>query len=455
MRCAIYTRKSVDERYESQLTSVERQRELCEAYVASQAGEGWSLLPDRYDDEGWSGANLERPAIRRLLSAAEAGELETLVVYKIDRLSRSLRDFLNMVEKLTSWGVRFVAITQQLDTTTSTGRLMINVLLSFAEFERDLTSDRLKDWFAGARLRGLWNGQAPYGYRTDKMRLSVIPEEAKTVRWIFRRYSLENSAFKIAGEMNRRGLLTHKGKLFVGSDLCRILRNRVYLGELPERGKFVPGTHEKIIEEVHWQRVQAILDRRVWGRGSRSFDRPAFALDGLLFDQHGDKMYTKACVKDGKVFRYYAPGRIADGNRYRPGAHFRADDLEAAVLETLTQIGCAPLPSLEPDWISTAFRQMITRLNLRGGLMDLMLTSGVTVTAPHAGRITSRPKPRTGQTARRDARLRALYRSGLNASQVASRVGMSKSGVLSALRRLGEPRREGAILTIIRDPQAY
>ena len=441
MRCAVYTRKSADERSDSQLGSVVRQRELCEAYVASQAEEGWSLLPDQYDDEGWSGANLERPAIKRLLAAAERGDLEAVVVYKIDRLSRSLRDFLNLVEKLTLWGVRFVAITQQLDTTTSAGRLMINVLLSFAQFERELTSDRLKDWFAGARLRGLWSGQAPYGYRTERMRLSVVPEEAKIVRWLYRRYSVDHSSPRLAEELNRKGLLTHRGKRFADSDISRILRNRVYLGELPHDGGFIPGRHEKIIEEADWRRAQEILDRRVWGRGSRSFERPTYALDGLLFDQYGDKMYTKGCARYGKVFRYYIPGRISNSSRSRHGAHFRSDDLEAAVVKCLTQIGCAPLPGLVIDWLPTALRQMITRVDIRGAKMDITLTSGVIISAQHAGQVTSRPKLRTGQSAQRDRNLRALYRSGMHASQVASRIGMSKSGVLSALVRLGEPRR--------------
>ena len=451
MRCAIYTRKSVDERPDSLLGSVHRQRELCEAYVASQAGEGWTQLGDYYDDEGWSGANLQRPSLARLLAAAERGDVEAIVVYKIDRLSRSLRDFLNLIEKLTHWGVSFIAITQQLDTTTSTGRLMINILLSFAQFERELTSDRLRDWFAGARTRGLWSGRAPYGYRTDKMRLTVVPEEAKIVRWLYRRYSLDNSGFKLAEEMNRKSLLTHRGKPFVGSDVYRILRSRVYLGELPNDGSFIKGSHDSIVDEVDWVRVQALLDRRVWGRGSRSFDRPAFALDGLVFDRHGDKMYTKGSVKRGRVFRYYVPGRIAYGNRYRPGAHFRADDLEDAVVKALKQIGCAPLPSLDPKWLGTALRQMIKRIDFRGEHMDLTLTSGVTLTAPYAGLVTSRPKPRTGQSTKRDDELRKLYLTGLTASRVASRVGMSKSGVLSALRRLGEPRREGAIIAIGRD----
>jgi hypothetical protein len=321
---------------------------------------------------------------------------------------------------------------------------MINVLLSFAQFERELTSDRLKDWFAGARQRGLWSGQAPYGYSTHRMNLSVVPDEARVVRWLYGRYLKKVSGFQLADELNHKGLLTHKGRPFTPSDVYRVLNNRVYLGELPHEGGFIKGNHAKLVEEAQWRKVQAFLGRRAWGRKSRSFARPSFALEGLMFDRHGGRMCTKSGMQQGRVSAYYVPSNIPHTTRLKPEARFRAAELEAAVVEALTEIGCAPLPGLEPEWLGTALRQMINRIDVQGDHLVLTLTSGVTITAPQAGLVAPRPRLRKGQTAKRDKEIKSLYRSGLNGLEVASRIGMSKSGVLAALRRLGVPRRPGA-----------
>jgi DNA invertase Pin-like site-specific DNA recombinase len=260
VRCAIYTRKSHDERADAQLGSIERQRELCEAYVASQAGGGWAALPDRFDDPGRSGGSLERPALQRLLEAVDAGMVDAIVVYKYDRMSRSLADFVGVLQRLDRAGVSFASVTQPISTADSAGRLMLNILLSFAQFERDLTGERARDWKAGARARGMWtSGPPPFGYRLEAGRLVIDAEQAEVVRWLYRRIQADTVFTPLAREMNARGFRNRKGGSFNGRLVKAILSSRTYRGEIPHDGGFMPGRHAAIVSERQWRRVQEKL----------------------------------------------------------------------------------------------------------------------------------------------------------------------------------------------------
>ena len=246
LRCAIYTRKSTEHGLELEFNSLDAQREACEAYIKSQTHEGWRALPKRYDDPAYSGGNLERPAVQRLLKDIEAGLIDVVVVYKIDRLTRSLADFAKLVEVFDAKSVSFVAVTQQFNTTTSMGRLTLNVLLSFAQFERELASERVRDKVAASRKKGKWTGgSVPLGYDSKDKKLVVNPAEAKTVRMIFARYLALKSFQKLIDELNDKGIVTKKraiaGKIaggipFTYGPLAYLLKNRTYLGETGHRG---------------------------------------------------------------------------------------------------------------------------------------------------------------------------------------------------------------------------
>lgn len=441
MRCAIYTRKSADERPDTRLGSLERQRELCAAYIASQQDEGWEELPARFDDEGWSGGNLRRPALSRLRAAAEAGEIDAIVLYKIDRLSRSLRDFLNLVEQFEKVGVRLIAITQQLDTTTSAGRLMINVLLSFAQFEREMTSDRLKDWFAGARARGMYQGASPYGYRNVRMQLTVVPDEAEVVRHIHRRYAATRSGPKVLRELRTRGVETN-GKLFFHSLLYRILRSRVYLGEIADGDGWLKGNHPAIITERTWARTQALLDRRLWGAAARRDRTPDAPLRGLVFDGDGDPMRFEFTFSRGKLYRWHSPGEVKGVPGRKPGLRFRAGDLEQAVAAAMRQVGYGPPAGGDPEMISVTIRRAVTRIDVRAHNLTVTLATGMTIDVPHDAMCVP-ARTRLFATAIRDRQLVNLYSTGISMEETGARLGFSRTAVVEALQRLRVPRRDG------------
>jgi len=245
LRCAVYTRKSSEEGLEQEFNSLDAQREACEAYVASQKAEGWLLVPDRYDDGGFSGGNLERPALRRLMDDIEAGRVDVIVVYKIDRLSRALMDFARLVEVFDRHGVTFVSVTQAFNTTTSMGRLTLNVLLSFAQFEREVIGERIRDKFAASRRKGLWmGGWAPLGYDIKDRKLVVNKAEAKLIRSIFERFVKLESATTLAHQLLQEGVLGKRGKPIDKGALYKLLNNRIYIGEAVHKGTAWPGEHE-------------------------------------------------------------------------------------------------------------------------------------------------------------------------------------------------------------------
>jgi DNA invertase Pin-like site-specific DNA recombinase len=271
LRCAIYTRKSTEHGLEQEFNSLDAQREACEAYVKSQASLGWKVLPQPYDDPAYSGGNLDRPALKKLLRDIEAGRIDVVVVYKIDRLTRSLADFAKLVETFEACAISFVAVTQQFNTTTSMGRLTLNVLLSFAQFERELASERVKDKVAASRKKGKWTGgSVPLGYDAKDKKLVVNQAEAETVRTIFRRYLELKSFSRLVADLDQRGIVTKQrntkvakyqgGIPFTYGPLAYVLKNRIYQGDMHHGGKWFKGDHEAIVDSHTFQRVQELLN---------------------------------------------------------------------------------------------------------------------------------------------------------------------------------------------------
>ena len=350
VRCAIYTRKSSEEGLEQSFNSLDAQREACEAYVASQKSEGWIVLPQMYDDGGISGGTMERPALQRLLADVGAGLIDTVVVYKVDRLTRSLGDFAKIVEVFDAAGASFVSVTQSFNTTTSMGRLTLNMLLSFAQFEREVTGERIRNKIAASKARGMWmGGRMPLGYEVRDRRLVVVGAEAETVRHIFTRYvelgsvtelraELEASAIRGKRQFDREGNETSGRPLDRGA-LYHLLQNRLYRGEISHKGLIHPGEHEAIVDEDLWSRVQTVLAENRVERKLRSNAASPALLAGLVRDEDGVWMTPTHANKKGRRYRYYVSNdliigrrRGAEGGPDRSGARrIPAADLEAVV----------------------------------------------------------------------------------------------------------------------------
>ena len=317
LRCAVYTRKSTEEGLEQAFNSLDAQRESCEAYIRSQAGEGWSLLPAAYDDGGFSGGTMERPALRRLLADIDRGRVDIVVVYKIDRLTRSLADFAKIVEQFDKREVCFVSVTQAFNTTTSMGRLTLNVLLSFAQFEREVTAERIRDKVAASRAKGIFMGGCPpLGYDARERKLIANDVEAESVRFIFSRYLELGSVAQLRAELDAKGITTKawvstRGKSIGGNGwyvgpLQHLLRNRVYIGEAVHKGASYRGEHEPIVSRDLFDAVQAKLDsNRVNHKHKRTVGSRGL-LTGLIFDNRGNALSPKRSRKpDGRTYLYY------------------------------------------------------------------------------------------------------------------------------------------------------
>ncbi|OSM08737.1 recombinase family protein [Magnetofaba australis] len=355
IRCAIYTRKSTEEGLDMEFNSLDAQREACEAYIASQQHEGWLQVPDRYDDGGFSGGNMERPALQRLLRDIEAGRVDCCVVYKIDRLSRSLVDFTKMVELFDQRQVTFVSITQSFNTTTSMGRLTLNVLLSFAQFERAVSSERIRDKFSASRKKGMWmGGHPPLGYDVANRRLVINEAEAVTVRMIFDRFIQIGSATDLARELRENGLRTkswtsskgtfHPGKPFDKSAIYRILNYRVYIGDVDYKGEIYPGEHEPIVTLRQWDQAQSILQQNTRKRISRARAQTPFPLKGLIRCGHCHRaMTTSHSRKRGRLYRYYLCGTAAKQSHADcPVGNISAGEIEELVLSQLQRMVTSP-----------------------------------------------------------------------------------------------------------------
>jgi DNA invertase Pin-like site-specific DNA recombinase len=348
LNCAIYTRKSSEEGLEKEFNSLDAQREACEAYITSQKHTGWVPFPDLYDDGGLSGGTMERPALLRLLTDIKSRKVQIVVVYKVDRLTRSLADFAKIVDVLDAHGASFVSVTQQFNTTTSMGRLTLNMLLSFAQFEREIAGERIRDKIAASKAKGMWmGGNVPLGYDVRERRLIVNDAEAETVRMIFRRYAELGSVRLLRHELDRLGVVSKRregagGVLAGGNRLSRgalytLLQNPIYRGEIGHQGKVYPGQHDAIIDGELWQRVQLKL---AGNRQSRAFGETAeepSLLAGLIVDGDGQRMTPTHAVKKGRRYRYYVSTQLISGTRsdHAKGWRIPAGDIEVLVLDRL------------------------------------------------------------------------------------------------------------------------
>jgi site-specific DNA recombinase len=334
VRSAVYTRKSSEEGLEQEFNSLAAQRDACEAYIASQRAEGWVLVPDRYDDGGVSGATLERPALKRLLGDIERGLVDVVVVYKIDRLSRSLMDFAKLVDVFDANEVTFVSVTQSFNTTTSMGRLTLNILLSFAQFEREVIGERIRDKFAASRARGMWmGGWAPLGYDIRDRKLAVNEGEAALVRRIFERLVRLGSATKLVVELNRDGVRHKRGKPIDKGFLYKLLNNRLYIGEAVHKGQSHPGEHDAIITHDLWDKVHAVLRESPRKRASKTRAQTPALLKGLIFGPTGHAMVMTHTRRRGRLYRYYVSTAVLrQGRGACPVGRVPAGDVEAAVV---------------------------------------------------------------------------------------------------------------------------
>jgi site-specific DNA recombinase len=349
-RCAIYTRKSSEEGLEQNFNSLHAQRDACEAFIKSQAGEGWRLVKTAYDDGGLSGGTMERPGLQRLLSDIREKLIDVVVVYKVDRLTRSLADFAKMVEVFDGHGVSFVAVTQQFNTTTSMGRLTLNVLLSFAQFEREVTSERIRDKIAASKRNGLWmGGTVPLGYDWCERRLVVNEAEADTVRHIFERYLKLHSVRRLKEELTRDGVVSKVrvskkgnrsgGQPFGRGALYELLANPIYLGEIRHRKVRHPGHHPAIVDRAVWDKVQ---ERLLTQAAHHRIDRGAVSspLAGRLFDESGEPLYACGANKRTRRYRYYVSRKVILGSseKTRTGWRLPALEIERAVASASRQM---------------------------------------------------------------------------------------------------------------------
>src|SRR5258705_620868 len=315
-RCAIYTRKSSEEGLEQEFNSLQAQSEACEAYIRSQRHEGWALVRTRYDDGGFSGGNMERPALQRLLADIQGGRIDIIVVYKVDRLTRSLADCAKIVEIFDAAGVSFVSVTQQFNTTTSMGRLTLNVLLSFAQFEREVTGERIREKIGASKQKGMWmGGWVPIGYDRKERTLTINETEAVTVRTIFDLFLKLKNVQLVQAELARLNLTTKPyatprgravgGLSFARGHLYKILSNPLYIGEIEHKGVRYPGQHPSLIDSATWDAVQAQLAANHHENRARTNAKSKSLLAGLIYDNVGNRLVSSHATKNGKRYRYY------------------------------------------------------------------------------------------------------------------------------------------------------
>ena len=355
-RCAVYCRVSSDERLDQEFNSIDAQKEAGHAYIASQRAEGWIPVADDYDDPGYSGGNTDRPALKRLLADIERGRIDIVVVYKIDRLTRSLADFAKMVDVFDLYDVSFSAVTQQINSATSMGRLMLNVLLSFAQFEREVTSERIRDKIAAAKRKGMWMGGVPsIGYDVVNRQLVVNDAEAAVVRRIFEEMLTIGSPTQIAANLTAEGITTkawttQEGQTRSGTRidkkyLHKLLRNRIYLGELSHKGNWYPGAHPPIIDRALWDKVHAVLAKDSHARSveTKIRSRTDALLRGLLYAPSGERMYPTYSSKRGHKYHYYVSK--SESRFGAPGKSFArlpAPEIEAAVVAQIRTVLTSP-----------------------------------------------------------------------------------------------------------------
>lgn len=379
INCAIYTRKSSDEGLEQGFNSLDAQREACEAFVLSQQHEGWRTIPTHYDDGGYSGGNIDRPALKQLLDDIDSKRIQVVVVYKVDRLTRSLADFAKIVERFDGRGVSFVSVTQQFNTTSSMGRLTLNVLLSFAQFEREVTGERIRDKIAASKQKGMWmGGVPPLGYKGQERTLAIDEPNAALIRNIYQRYLALGCVWSLQQELTtsniRTPLRTSKtGKSYGGCHFSRgalykILANPVYIGRIVHREQDFPGQHPAIIDQELWDAVQNQLRENRQGHHQRRSTPSDSLLAGRLCDEHGHRLLPSHSQKKSKRFRYYVSETLVTSNRANApnGIRLPAQEIETLVINSLC------------DWLSDTSAVLDSL-----GQIDHSAVQGVLIQAQH------------------------------------------------------------------------
>lgn len=372
IRCAIYTRKSSEEGLEQEFNSLDAQREACEAYIKSQKHEGWIVIPTLYDDPAYSGGNMDRPALKRLLADIDAGLIDTVVVYKVDRLTRALADFAKIVEAFDAQGVSFVSVTQAFNTTTSMGRLTLNVLLSFAQFEREVTGERIRDKIAASKKKGMWmGGLPPLGFDVQDRKLIVNEKETETVRRIFQRYLALGSVRELQKELEIGKIVSktrigaagtgYGGKPFSRGALYQLLQNKIYIGLTTHRGEAYRGEHPAILDHDLWEKTQELLDANRVGR--RALEKSgAKRLTGIVFDASGEAMTPSHASKKGIRYRYYISKSLTKNckDEYPEAQRIPAILLEDLVIKRIKEFLKEPkgLSQALPQAYQSAFFQM-------------------------------------------------------------------------------------------------
>ncbi|MGE3645036.1 MAG: recombinase family protein [Beijerinckiaceae bacterium] len=403
MRCAIYTRVSSDAGLEQEFNSLDAQREAAEAYIKSQAHEGWKLIKGHYDDGGYSGGSMERPGLRSLLEDIRAGRIDIVVVYKVDRLTRSLSDFARLVDLFDASSVSFVSVTQAFNTTTSMGRLTLNVLLSFAQFEREVTGERIRDKIAASKKKGIWmGGVVPLGYRVEDRKLVIDAEEASTVRMIFETYAELRSLPRLQQFLKDRDIRsrirqmsdgrTIGGVPITNGPLAAILRNRVYLGEINHKGQSYPGEHAAIITAELFDRVQVILDANKTHKG-RKCARSNALLIGKILDDRGNRMSPSHAVKKGVRYRYYVSRVILQGDKASAGSAPRVpavqieDFVRAAILRSFPGMFTQPT-KLDQD-TDQSIQELIAQVVVSSDRIEIRTTRDIPALTRPAARETA------------------------------------------------------------------
>ncbi|WP_269514028.1 recombinase family protein [Brevundimonas subvibrioides] len=458
IRCAIYTRKSSEEGLDQDYNSLHAQRDACAAYVMSQAGEGWTLLPDVYDDGGFSGGNMDRPGLKRLMADVQAGRIDVVVVYKVDRLTRALTDFSRIVDVLDKAGSSFVSVTQAFNTTTSMGRLTLNVLLSFAQFEREVTGERIRDKIAASKKLGMWmGGGLPLGYDAAGRTLTINEEEAKTVRWVFERYLELGSTHKVVDELAKAGVVTKRTTSKAGvvrggipiqrGPLFHMLKNRTYVGEIPHKDTSYPGQHPAIIDRELFDAVQALLsenDRKVRKPGEARKAHKGAPLMGLIHDSAGNRMSpTTARQKNKPAYRYYASTAVQLGEPEKAGAVPRvsAPLVEDLIVDRLRELKIPAASGPAPDW--DGVRDLLHRIEVvADGLiieLDEPALERATRDMPTSGRLALDRLERRGDRPVLLIKARMVLRGG-------SRIAIGPDGQPAVKRTMIDPALSSALI---------
>jgi len=385
IRCAVYTRKSHEEGLEQEFNSLDAQREAGEAYVTAQRHEGWTLVPDHYDDGGYSGGNIERPALKRLMADIRDNKIDVVVVYKIDRLTRSLLDFAHMIEVFEKHNVSFVSVTQQFNTTTSMGRLILNVLLSFAQFEREVTGERIRDKLAASKRKGMWmGGIPPLGYDVKDRKLVINEAEAAVVRQIFEGFTESRSITAVVHKTHDRGYRTktyvsqkgnaRQGKLMDKGYIYRVINNPIYIGKIVHKDETYPGLHQAIIDESLWDKAHKIMKVNPRTRANENRRENGAALRGIIkCGGCNSGMMPTSTRRRGKLYRYYTPNaHMKKSCGHCPVGNVSAGEIETVVLTQLQSMLQTP-EIIAQAWVAVnAVNSTVTENDVRQRLNNII-----------------------------------------------------------------------------------